>query len=177
MHLAVHACCAPCTLDSLSHLPAGRALFIYDNPNIHPFREYRSRRDSFLGLAQAEGLEFEVLPYRPEDWIEAVSRSSARCEACYRLRLEAVARHAGKRGCSALTTTLLASPFQDHDLLNSTGQAAAAASGLEWFAWDGSAGYREAVKAARDRGIYIQSWCGCILSERDRYDRSRRHAD
>ncbi|MHB8781155.1 MAG: epoxyqueuosine reductase QueH, partial [Candidatus Geothermincolia bacterium] len=40
-----------------------------------------------------------------------------------------------------------------------------------------SAGYRDAVKAARDRGLYIQSWCGCILSERDRYDKSRRHAD
>ncbi|MHB8781471.1 MAG: epoxyqueuosine reductase QueH, partial [Candidatus Geothermincolia bacterium] len=131
MFLAVHACCAPCTLGSLPCLPDGRALFLYDNPNIHPFREYRSRRDSFIELAQAERLDFEVLPYRPEDWIRAVAAGSRRCEACYRLRLDAVARYAAERGCSALTTTLLASPYQDHDLLNHTGQAAATANGLE----------------------------------------------
>jgi predicted adenine nucleotide alpha hydrolase (AANH) superfamily ATPase len=32
------------------------------------------------------------------------------------------------------------------------------------------------MASARARGLYTQPYCGCLLSERERYDRGRRGA-
>jgi len=173
--LLVDGCCGPCALAAHRSLNlAGRgAHYLFYNPNVHPFREYRRRLESFEELMAWMGSEFTVLAYEPEEWVRAVAfREESRCELCYRLRLRRAADFALERGMVALTTTLLASPFQDHDLLRLLGESVARSRGLQFVAWDGRGIYREILAEARERGMYTQPYCGCLFSERERYDRA-----
>jgi len=175
--LLVDACCGPCALVAERVLrPArGNVRFIFYNPNVHPFTEYRKRLEAFLAYMEAEGFDHEVLPYRPEEWMRAVAfREEDRCEMCYRLRLRRAVGYALDAGYKTLTTTLFASPYQDHALLASLGESLTAGTGVDFLAWDGREAYREGLQESRSRGMFTQAWCGCLLSERERYDRKAR---
>ncbi len=175
--LLVDTCCGPCALvaDRVLGLDRESARLAFYNPNVHPFTEYRKRLDAFLGYAREEGFDHLVLPYHPEEWMrEVVMWEGRRCEACYRLRLRKAVELAAEGGFDAVTTTLFASPHQDHALLASLGVSLAAGQSVDFVAWDGRGVYRECLAEARSRGIFTQAWCGCLFSERERYDRSSR---
>ena len=175
--ILVDSCCGPCALAALRIFSPlhYRARYLFDNPNVHPFREYRRRLESFEKLMMEEGLEYTVVPYEPEEWIRAVAyREESRCEICYRLRLRRAADIALEGECEALTTTLFASPYQDHELISRLGNSICRSRGLEFVVWDGREGYYDAISAARSRGLYTQPYCGCLLSEWERYDRGRK---
>lgn len=175
--ILVDACCGPCSLVFDRSLAVDRETtrFLFYNPNIHPWSEYQRRLEAFVASMETGGFSYEVLEYRPEDWIRAVSfREENRCEMCYRLRLRRTADYATEGGFSAFTTTLLASPYQDHDLLELLGESIAASRGRRFLLWDGREDYREGLQEARTQGLYLQPYCGCIFSERERYDKPRR---
>lgn len=175
--ILVDACCGPCALSALREFapPAWEPRFLFFNPNVHPFREYRRRLESFEELMITENLVYTVLPYQPEEWLRAVAfREESRCEMCYRLRLRRAADLALEEGFTAVTTTLFASPYQDHELLGLLGSSVCRSRGLEFVIWDGREAYRDTLEKARERGMYTQPYCGCILSERERYDRRKK---
>ncbi len=175
--LIVDACCGPCAMAALRILAAelGRSLFLFSNSNVHPYSEYARRLEVFRKVMDWRGMAFEVLPYRPEEWMRAVSfREESRCAICYRLRLEKVADEAKARDVETFTTTLLASPYQDRDLIIHLGESLAKERGLSFLAWDGREIYRDVLREAQEKGIYTQPYCGCLLSERERYDPSFR---
>ncbi len=177
--LLIDTCCGPCAMSALREFasPAWELRFLFYNPNVHPFQEYRRRLEAFEELMSKEGRTYTVFPYQPEEWIRAVAyREESRCEICYRLRLRRVADLALEEGYPAVTTTLLASPYQDHDLLHLLGASICRSRGLEFVVWDGRETYRAVLEEARNRGMYTQPYCGCILSERERYDRRRKGA-
>jgi len=177
--ILVDTCCGPCALPALRIFtpPAYEVHYLFYNPNVHPFREYRRRLDSFETLMEEERLPYTVVPYEPEEWIRAVAfREESRCELCYRLRLRKAADLALEEGHETLTTTLFASPYQDHDLVTLLGRSICRSRGLEFVVWDGRDDYYEAIATARARGLYTQPYCGCLLSEWERYDRGRRSA-
>lgn len=175
MRILIHACCAPCSVPALRHFAGEEAHYVYFNPNIHPYREYRSRLESWRRLMEEAGAISRELEYEPEEWMQAVAfNEDRRCELCYRLRLGRIAEIAAAEGYEALSTTLFASPYQDHALLQQEGEAAAERAGIRFILWDGSAEYRQAREEAKERGLYTQAYCGCLLSERERYDKSRR---
>jgi predicted adenine nucleotide alpha hydrolase (AANH) superfamily ATPase len=148
---------------------------LFYNANVHPFKEYRRRLESFEALMAEEGVEYTVVPYEPEEWIRAVAfREESRCEMCYRLRLRRAADLALEEGYDAISTTLLASPYQDHEMIALIGNSVCRSRGLEFVPWDGRDSYREALNEARARGMYTQPYCGCLISERERYDRAYR---
>ncbi|MBC7252600.1 MAG: epoxyqueuosine reductase QueH [Actinobacteria bacterium] len=175
--LLLDTCCGPCALVAQRILDAGdrEVHYLFYNPNIHPYREYRSRLAAFEELMAETGSAYTVLAYEPEEWLRAVAyREESRCEICYRLRLRRAADFALEEGMEALSTTLFASPHQDHALLELLGTSIARSRGLEFVVWDGRVVYREMLSEARERGMYTQPYCGCLLSERERYDRSYR---
>ena len=177
--MLIDTCCGPCALPALRLFPPSRrgAHFLFYNPNVHPFREYRRRLESFEQLMLRERRPYTVVPYEPEEWIRAVAfREESRCEFCYRLRLRKAADIALEEGCEAITTTLFASPYQDHELVTLLGNSICRSRGLQFVTWDGREAYRDTIASARERGLYTQPYCGCLLSERERYDRARRGA-
>ena len=74
-----------------------------------------------------------------------------------------------EHGYASFTSTLFVSPYQNHELLRQTAQAAAEAYGVEFLYRDFRPGFRAGQQEARERGFYMQKYCGCVFSEEDRY--------
>jgi predicted adenine nucleotide alpha hydrolase (AANH) superfamily ATPase len=92
-----------------------------------------------------------------------------RCKYCYQSRLEQTAAQAAALGCEAFSTTLLISPYQQHQQIRELGEQVAKRYGLHFFYRDWRPHFRAGQAAARDLGLYMQKYCGCIYSEKERY--------
>lgn len=174
MKLLMHTCCAPCSvycIDSLRAEDIEPTLFWY-NPNIHPYIEYKARRDCLKEYAAKVGVELIVdEEYGLDEFCKnVVSDISNRCvNYCYKKRLTETVRYAAKHGFDTFTTTLLISPYQKHDELKKVCEELAALSGVKFLYRDFRVGFREGQEKARAEGLYMQKYCGCIFSEEERY--------
>jgi len=74
-----------------------------------------------------------------------------------------------KIGYDAISTTLLVSPYQKHDEIRRLGEKISSVYGLEFLYRDFRVGFREGQAKARELGLYMQKYCGCVFSEEDRY--------
>jgi epoxyqueuosine reductase len=179
MKLLLHACCAPCSIQCVESLAAEdiKPYLFWYNPNIHPFTEYRSRRDTLCVFALEKMLQlFTDDEYGLRSFIKNVtlfeSQSNAdRCLFCYRVRLERTARLAAERSFDAFSTTLLISPYQKHDAIKEIGEQAARDFSVDFLYRDFRPRFHEGQKQARNAGYYTQKYCGCIYSEEERYTR------
>jgi hypothetical protein len=149
--------------------------FFY-NPNIHPFTEYRKRLDAVREFSLRAG--FDVLVRDGYDLDEFLARVAgkgpARCEQCYRMRLDIAASTAREKGHSLFTTSLLYSKFQKHDLIIGVAREVASSHRIDFYYEDYRQGWREGIVESKAMGLYRQQYCGCIYSERDRYRREAR---
>jgi len=178
MNLLLHLCCGPCTLYPLTVLrdegiePRG---FFY-NPNIHPFREFKQRLGAVRTLSEKTGLAVELeKEYGLNDYLrQVVFHETERCHLCYRMRLEATARHAKEIGADGFTTTLLYSRYQQHGLIRSVAEEVAAAHGIPFYYRDFRDGWQQGIEMAIEMDLYRQPYCGCIYSEQERYDKKFR---
>ena len=175
MRLLLHCCCGPCSLAVirallLEGLDEGLNCYFY-NPNIHPYQEYQARLAAWRELINYYKLPASTAPGYPlEQWLQAVSAEPAtRCTYCYQSRLEQTAVKAVELGCEAFSTTLLISPYQQHQQLREVGEAIAKRQGLRFFYRDWRPHFRAGQAAAREMGLYMQKYCGCIYSEKERY--------
>jgi hypothetical protein len=176
MDILLHSCCGPCTIYPLQALRQEGVQIegFFSNPNIHPYREYRERLNSYKMLAEIKELTVHVDDrYGLDLFIDSLEHGrhgcEDRCPVCYRLRLEAAARKALELGKEGFTTTLLVSPYQQHALIRAIGESIGSAIGIPFIYRDFRSGFREGQKEARDLGLYMQSYCGCVFSEYDRY--------
>lgn len=173
--LLLHICCGPCATYPVPRLRelGFDVLGWWYNPNIQPAEEHARREGSARALATRVGLPLAVGAYAPGAFEEAVrghEERPERCRHCYRLRLEAAAREAERRGIERFTTTLLISPYQDQAALKEIGDQVAAAHGLSFFFENLRRGWAERGRLARAYGLYLQQYCGCrfSLAERER---------
>lgn len=171
--ILLHMCCGPCTVYPLEQLQGeGREVMGYfGNPNIHPYTEYKERRQSAGQLADLKGIDVIWEPeYQAELYFREVSfRESRRCYYCYGLRLEAAARVAKKGKFDAFTSTLLVSSYQKHDLIKELGESMALRYGVPFLYRDFRPGFNEGRQKAREMGLYMQKYCGCLYSEAERF--------
>lgn len=186
MKLLFHVCCAPCSIMCIEALRGEGiepVLFWY-NPNIHPLTEYAARRDCLAGHARLTGLGLVMRDeYGLRGFVDGLYGEAAgcggeedektaaprRCAFCYRTRLETTARAAKEGGFDAFSTSLLVSPYQNHELLRETGDAAAARYGTAFLYRDFRPLFREGRSRARAASYYMQKYCGCIFSEEERF--------
>jgi len=178
MRLLFHCCCGPCSVASVESLIAEQVtptLFWY-NPNIHPLTEYRSRRDALVQFSSEQNLPLITLDeYGLELFLRSVgaeAKAPERCVMCYRLRLEKTACYAAEHGFDAFSTSLLISPYQQHETIKSLGEELAAKYGIAFLYRDFRPLFRKGQSEARARGLYMQKYCGCIFSEKERYEKS-----
>ena len=87
----------------------------------------------------------------------------------YRVRLEQTAKYAKEHGYDHITTTLLVSPYQNHEAIIEAGKEIANYYGLTFLDRDFRVGFRKGQEKAKELGLYRQKYCGCIFSEEDRY--------
>lgn len=176
MKLLMHTCCAPCSIyciDSLRKEGVEPTLFWY-NPNIHPYTEYKLRRDILKEYAES----IEVKAIFKEDYgldkfcKNVIGDLENRCQQyCYPVRLEETAKYAKENGYDTITTTLLVSPYQKHDVLCQQAERIAKDYDLTFLYRDFRVGFREGQEKAKELGLYRQKYCGCIFSEEERYEK------
>ena len=125
MKLLMHICCAPCANMPIDALRAdGVELTGYwYNPNIHPFTEYRARRNCLQEYAKTIDLPLLVRDdYGLRPFVREVAEDIAgRCVKCYEMRLFEAARAAKEGGFDAFTSSLFISPYQKHELMRDVG--------------------------------------------------------
>lgn len=172
----MHTCCAPCSVYCIDRLRSEKiepTLFWY-NPNIHPYIEYKTRRDCLKDYAKNIAADLIIQEeYGLDDFCRNVVEDiENRCvNYCYKKRLTEVVRFAADHGFDTFTTTLLVSPYQKHDELKSVCEELSALSGIKFLYRDFRVGFRDGQKKARELGLYMQKYCGCIFSEEERYQK------
>lgn len=178
MKILLHSCCAPCSMaiiDQLQKAGYELGLFFY-NPNIQPYQEYKSRLDAWKQMTAARNLPAIIKDdYSLEEWLSNVAHQPAgRCDYCYDLRMAAAAAAAREQGYDAFTTSLLISPYQKHDQIIASAQKAADNEGIDFYYQDFRPLFRAGQDMARKAGLYMQKYCGCIYSEKERYCKQKK---
>jgi len=177
LKILLHCCCAPCAIRPLEELTKEGhqvATFFY-NPNIHPYQEYKKRRNTFVDYMTGRTDYILEDDYALEDFLKHVAPDPAsRCAYCYKFRLEKTAQLACEQGFDAFTSSLLISPYQNHDLLKETGEKMSALYGPSFYYQDFRPYFREGQQRAIEEGLYRQPYCGCIYSEKERYCRKKK---
>ena len=173
MKILLHTCCGPCTIYPLEKLRKDNHEVhgYFYNPNIHPYTEWQQRKETLLSYAEKNSFKMIVNDnYELENFLRnVVHREQMRCQHCYAMRLRQTARVAKKGKFDAFSTTLLVSPFQNHELIAQIGQNLGAELGIAFYYEDFRVGYQEGTAISRTLNMYRQQYCGCIYSERDRY--------
>ncbi len=176
MKLLLHTCCAPCStyvVDKLRKDGYDDITSLWYNPNIHPYTEYKMRRDTLKEYAKQINLPLIIEEnYGIREFTKNVSSNiDGRCLYCYESRLEYTAKYAKEHGYEAFSTTLLVSPYQKHELIIKVANEMAKKYQIEFLYQDFREGFRIGQQMARDAGLYMQKYCGCIYSEEDRYSK------
>ena len=178
MKTLLHICCAPCSnmcIQSLREEGIEVSGFWY-NPNIHPFTEYRARRNCLREYAQTIDLPLiEQNDYGLRPFVRAVAEDIPnRCVKCYEMRLFRAAVVAREQGFDSFTSSLFISPYQKHELMCQVAQRAAEANGVQFLYRDFRPLFRQGQERARELGFYMQKYCGCVFSEEERYLKASR---
>ena len=178
MKLLLHTCCAPCSvycIKTLREQEIEPTLYWY-NPNIHPLSEYMARRDCLkqyateqkveLIINDAYGLDEYVCQIAGQPDFQEAMRT--RCQNyCYPKRLRKVFEYAHKNDYDAVSTTLLYSIYQQHDVIKDLMGHLAREHEIEFYYHDFREGWREGQETARKAGLYMQKYCGCVFSEEE----------
>ena len=126
MKLLLHTCCAPCSvycIDTLKKDNIDITSYWY-NPNIHPYTEYKERLNALKDYTKSIDIPLIIDDYYGlrQFCKNVVDKLDNRCGYCYYSRLEKTAIYAKEHGFDAFSTTLLISPYQNHELLKKTGK-------------------------------------------------------
>lgn len=170
MRLLLHICCAPCLIHPLEKLrdkDFQLSGFFY-NPNIHPFCEYKNRKQALKDFERTVGIEIFYPEYNPTEFFRAVNLkedNSQRCSICWFIRLKGTAQVAKEKGFDFFSTTLLVSPYQNQESLKKVGNGISRETAINFYYEDFRPGFRKAHDLAKAGGMYCQKYCGCIYSE------------
>lgn len=177
MKLLMHTCCAPCSvycIDTLRAEGIEPTLYWY-NPNIHPYMEYKARRDCLKEYANQVGVKaiFEEEYGLDEFCKNVVGNLTARCvNYCYPVRIRKTFEYAKANGYDTVTTTLLYSIYQNHEYIKKLCEDLSKEYGIAFLYRDFRVGFWQGHdKAKNELGLYMQKYCGCIFSEEDRYQK------
>ncbi len=181
--ILMHACCAPCLIAPYTRLLSNDLVIdvLWYNPNIQPYQEYDARAVEVIKFCQNEGIKLIFKDdYLLEKFLQtACYREQQRCAACYYERLRYTASLAKHGAYDGFSTTLLYSKFQNHDMIKEIASSLAVEYKQEFFYHDMREFWKEGIQLSKNYPMYRQQYCGCIYSERDRYEKQlqRERAD
>ena len=178
MNTLLHICCAPCANQCIEVLRGDHfeVTGYWYNPNIHPFTEYRARRNTLRDYAATIELPMiEQNDYALRPFIREVAEDiGGRCVKCYEMRLFEAARQAKEGGFDSFTSSLFISPYQNFELMRETAERAASAYDVQFLFRDFRPYFRAGQDKARELGFYMQKYCGCVFSEEERYIKAKK---
>jgi predicted adenine nucleotide alpha hydrolase (AANH) superfamily ATPase len=175
MTVLLHICCGPCAIYPLAAMRDQGIMvhgFFY-NPNIHPYREFRKRIEAVEQLASRLSLPVDYhREYGLREYLRrVVYHEESRCGLCYEMRLGVAVKQAIQMKADAFSTTLLYSRYQSHELIRYQAEQLAKQHQIPFYYHDFREGWQQGIDLSREMGLYRQSYCGCIYSEQERYDK------
>jgi predicted adenine nucleotide alpha hydrolase (AANH) superfamily ATPase len=179
VNILLHMCCAPCSIYPVEKLrKEGHKIggYFY-NPNIHPYSEYLKRKAEVVKFAKDAGLTVTYADYDVEQYFQYAAYNESneqRCMTCWWMRMKQAAGFAKENGFDAFTTTLLGSPYQDHAVLKNICEDVAKTAETGFQYEDFRTGFNNAREVARSKGMYLQNYCGCLFSEKERIERKEK---
>ena len=179
MKLLMHTCCAPCSVFCIDELKKENIfpdLYWY-NPNIHPYKEYESRRNCLIEYAKKLNLKAIIEDeYGLDEFCRnVIDDLDGRCtKYCYPVRLYKTFEYAKQNGYDTVTTTLLYSIYQKHDYIKYLCEKYSKEFGIDFLYRDFRVGFWEGHNKAKEEGLYMQKYCGCVFSEEDRYVKKKK---
>jgi predicted adenine nucleotide alpha hydrolase (AANH) superfamily ATPase len=172
--ILLHSCCGPCFMGAICDpgLSDFEIIGYYYNPNIQPKEEYEKRLNYFKKASFGKLTRIITEEYDRGKHLLAVKGfekdPGTRCLLCYKLRLTKTAKLAKKEGIDTFSTTLLVSPYQNHDALKKIGEEVACSHGLNFYYQDMRPYFRTGQDDAKKCDIYRQKYCGCLFSKDER---------
>ena len=167
MKILLHACCGPCALYPIRYFKekGDDVDCYYYNPNIHPLDEHIRRGEALKTICDLNDVDVVYsCDFAEQEWKNFDGSMDERCTMCYTSRLEEVVRYARRYGYDAFTTSLLISPYQDHEQIKKICERLAEEAEMEFAYVDFRPNFREGQRLARETGVYMQKYCGCICS-------------
>lgn len=174
--LLLHTCCAPCLSGAHKALIEDdlEITSYFYNPNIHPEEEHKRRIEALKKYSEIKKINTVIVDeYGIEKFEKNIARNPGdRCINCYRVRLEAAAIYASANDFNCYSTTLLISPYQKHDIIKKIGEDLAGKYSIDFYYKDLRPYYKESVSISKLMGLYRQKYCGCYISEGERYGKT-----
>ncbi len=182
--LLIHTCCAPCSTYTLEYLTKYADVSIYfANSNIHPKEEYLRRKNEqeiFIkkfNKQNNQNVKFIAAPYQPEAFHQLVrdndlaneKEGGLRCQACFRYRLDIVAKKALELGFDYFGSALTISPHKNSQVINEIGIEVAKLYATKYLPSDfkKNNGYLRSIELCEEYDVYRQCYCGCIYGAKD----------
>jgi predicted adenine nucleotide alpha hydrolase (AANH) superfamily ATPase len=166
-------CCAPCSIFPINELRKNgiEVIGFFFRHNIHPYTECIKRENTIKEYAEKINLKVIFQKgYEIEKFLQKiVFRESDRCRICYYERLFAACKIAKKGKFDAFSSSLLYSKFQNHELINTIGNAVGKDQGIKFLYQDFRQGWKYGIEESKRLKMYRQQYCGCIYSEKQRY--------
>jgi len=180
--ILVHICCAACASHVFSELEKKHFEIIayFYHPEVHGRGEYAIRLQGVKKLCSEKEIElieaeydvkdfFQVLfPYQDKNSIKFISDKKRyrrkRCQLCISLLMNNVEDKAKGLKIQNFSTSLLCSPYRDHDEIWDKGLDLAAKYKLDFYYQDFRKGYWSGRNFAKSHDIVIPSYCGCADS-------------
>ncbi|MEW5760272.1 MAG: epoxyqueuosine reductase QueH [Candidatus Thermoplasmatota archaeon] len=164
----VHICCAPCFTFVNKKLEEHKIIGYFYNPNIYPKWEYENRLESLREYNKIVGGDMIFDSGDQNEYLNGIFGNPKRCEFCYWYRLDKTAEKAKENGCDAFTSTIFISPYQKHELAKEVCIAIEKKHKIKFYYEDFRVGWKESREIARKYNLYMQKYCGCILSKIER---------
>lgn len=166
--ILLHSCCGPCA-EWPAHVLRDEGQDVrlhFYNPNIQPETEWSRRREAFVQMAELRNFAYFIDGTSEEEvWRSFTSeKKSVHCRYCYTMRMLMTAKKAKEESCSAFTTSLLVSPYQDHEMIYEAMDLAAKRYGVTALKRDFRDGYSKGQEMALEDSLYRQKYCACIYS-------------
>lgn len=144
------------------------------NPNIYPEQEFCYRLEAQKKLCESLNCKLIIADYIKEEFYEKIKgfenepEKGARCEVCFKLRLEKTADYARENNIGKFTTSIVISPHKNFSKLSLIGENMAKENGLEYLSIDfkKSDGFFKTNKISKELELYRQNYCGCEYSVR-----------
>ena len=169
----LHICCGVCALYAIEKLKKDGYLLegLFFNPNIYPAEEYQRRKKGAEDVGKIAKVKIIQTQYQPSLWFDVCGEQAsedeggARCQLCYKLRLQKTFEVMKGEGFDFFATTLTISPHKDSLQISEIGKNIGADSFLA-VDFKKNEGFKRTIELAKKYNLYRQNYCGCMYSKR-----------
>lgn len=180
--ILVHVCCGPCASYVFSELEKEKfeIIAIFYNPEIHGRAEYKKRLEGVSKICSELNIKLIIpeyniqdflaplMPFQDQHSIKFISDRKRyrrkRCQLCISNLMNNLIYSAKKLKVKIVSSTMLCSPYRDHDEIVDYGTELAIKEKLLFYYQDFRKGYWKGRNFARNHDIIIPSYCGCSES-------------